>query len=129
MFVDYAKDLVKDKASKSGFSWRVTFYHTIGNISQTWPLDEEPDTKHQLPSEILRIIHQQLKKNDPTNQQDIEKILAIREHLFGVDCYWLAQKSRRFEDLNSWFLELLGDIQDLKKANFSQACRSLFFDD
>ena len=75
-------------------SYCVTMHTPYGNISTTWPADEEPEISGCLPSDVLDLIETRLKSflYSSHRDKDAATIAAIREHANELDVLYVKNR-------------------------------------
>lgn len=75
-------------------SYCVSLHTPYGNVSQTWPADDEPDISGCLPSDVLDLIEARLKSYlySSHREKDGATIAAIREHANELDVLYVQNR-------------------------------------
>ncbi len=101
MIPRYYKNLDQYSYFKSEKTWLVALITPYGNISETWPQDQEPEIQDLLPTEIVDLIEKRLDTHLLCTGRDEtkKKIADIRAHGVAIDRAWLKNKIKDAEHL------------------------------
>ena len=94
MSATFYKNLGRYNFAGTEKSYCVALHTPYGNISQTWPEDDEPDISGCLPSDVLDLIEARLKSFLYTSRFEKDKatIAAIREHANELNVLYVKNR-------------------------------------
>jgi hypothetical protein len=110
-FAHYYKHKDRFYIGKKEQQWQVVLATSVGQISELWDEEDEPEVEDLLPSEVLDLIEVRVKSywinTDRDNQ--IKRIAKLREHIAELDIAWVESKLERLRsNVERWETTLRG---------------------
>lgn len=94
MSATFSKDFGRYNFAGTEKSYCVALHTPYGNVSQTWPADDEPNISGCLPSDVLDLIDTRLASYVYTSRREQDKatIAVIREHAIELDVLYVQNR-------------------------------------